>query len=735
MKNVILFSLMMLAFLGYSQNLPKSVYSKTEWDELSPEYDVVSFNYVYLNKVQKLKKFELGIDLHGDLLDRINAFIHNIDSVEAPLNPFLEWDVRVKATFNLEGTKVIQRRDGFYYQEYRRDTRNNDWHADKKNLYPFRIRFAPPTTGVWNARISVQYKAVDGTAKLVQLPPFQFEVLENDHPGYVKISENNRNFERGGKTIFPIGHNMAGPYNGVESYGGDPSTTNKRARVDDWMAFQKDVRQYVDEGGKYIKLIQLPYSSLIEFEELGNYYNRLHYAWEQDKILDFCEKNDVLIHFNLMFQNPIMKFSQYGRTVFDFGHWDGLEKIDKRDKYRPYCYYTREGKEPYEMFLDETDLQYHKQRMRYYLARYGYSPQIYNWELISEPWHLNESFHNPNYYKTGIHEGEWIVPFDDPFHKDFKIVHKALVNYQKVISDYIKQVDDRLLVGITIHSGGPSHPWGHEDVTLDKSIFLENVDIIGINRYSNGPEKMIISKYSKNNETPAGENSEYHLANRIFELCKKPVIYSEAGSLTSCNTIFSHTTDVMTMPFNGIAGVQMWAGYSYGEGLFDERTLWSSSIKTQDFINSRKNLHDIFGKKWTQGRQVARMKGGFKRPAKEMQYYVAEDKMVGLGYVRNRTNNHKTMMEGEKCDYNYATPLDGIKDLEFKKGGKLHIEGLSKGKYIVTWFDLDGKEIGREVQKAKRSGKLKKLKHPTMNCTDSSCNAVIWFELVKQGKF
>lgn len=733
MKRHHLFIFLFLTFTSYSQILPKSVYSKTDWDEKAPVFDVVSINYEYINQIQKLKKFEMGIDIQGELLERINAFINNIDSIATPLNPFVEWDVKVSASFNLSGTKYVYRRDGFFYQDYVRDTRQNDWLTSDKNPYPFRIRFAPPKAGEWRTHISIRYKSETGADTLIQLPGFTFTAVENSHPGYVKVSDNHRNFERGGKIIYPIGHNMAGPYNGVESYGGDPSTTNKRAQVDDWMSFHEDVRSYIDKGGKYIKLIQIPYSSLIEFEELGNYYDRLHYAWEQDKILDYCEQNDVLIHFNLMFQNPIMKFSQYGRTLFDFGHWDGLEKVDKRDKYRPYCYYTRDGKEPYEMFLEEDDLEYHKQRIRYYLARYGYSPQIYNWEILSEPWHLNESFHNPNYYQTGIHEGEWIIPFEDPTHKDYKKVHEALVNYHKVIADYIKMKDDRNLVGITIHSMGASFPWGNQDVTLDKSIYLENVDIIGVNRYSLGPEKMVISKYSDNNETPEGENSEYHLANRIFKMCKKPVIYSEAGSIGSCDALFSHKMDVMTMTFNGLAGFQMWAGYSHGEGLFDERTLWADSYKAQNFINSR-DLDLILSGNWTQGRQIVRMKGGYKRPAKEMQYYISESKEQALGYIRNRTVNHKTVA-GDRCEARYASPLDGMKDLDYKKGGKLTVKGLSKGKYDVIWYDLDGKEVGRYVQKAKRSGKLKKLKHPVLKADASKQDAVLWFELQKQIKF
>lgn len=733
MKRTSLFIFIILSFSSIGQILPKSVYSKTEWDEKSPECDVVSINCEYIDQVQKMKKLELGIGLNGEVLDRVNAFLYGNDSIKNPINPFLQWDLNVVATFQLDKTKITKTRPAFYYQEFTRDPKRNDWNRVMANPYPMRIRFAPPIAGKWNVHIAVIYKDETGTKQVIQLPHFSITALENEHQGFVKVARNNKNLERNGKVIMPIGHNLAGPYNGVETYGGDPTTTNKRAQVDDWMSFQDDVKRYVKEGGKFIKLIQLPYSSLLEFEKLGDYSNRLHYAWEQDKIMDLCEQNDVLVHFNLMFQNPIMKFSQYGRTIFDFGHWDGLEKIVERDPYPPYCYYTRDGKEPYEMFFDSVDLEYHKQRMRYYYARYGYSPQIYNWEILSEPWHLNESFSNPNYYQTGTLEGHWNAPFEHPDDPLFYKVHNALINYHDVISTYIKQeLDDKEhLIGITIQSGGASYPWGHEDVTLDESIHLKNVDLIGVNRYALGPDRNVISKNSKNNETPVGENSEFHLANRIHQMCNKPVIYSECGTMGSCNDDFSHKTDVMTFAFNGIAGFHMWSGYIHSEdGTYDERRLWKYTIKAQNFLN-QDLFTEVLNGNWTQGRQAVYAKGRFRRPSKEHQYYVAESGEKAVGYIRNRTINHKTVANKE-CQAVYPTPYDVAKDLDYKKGGKLEVTDLKKGRYYVTWYNEHGEQIEKCEQKAKRSGRMKKLYHPILKGNPEKEEAVYWYSIEKK---
>lgn len=733
MKNLLFILFVFSILISFGQILPKSVYSSQQWDTESPAFDVVSMNYEYLTEVQQFKKIEFGIDLQGELLDRVNAFIHKLDSVEAPLNPFLEWDLRITAHFQLENSDIVKMRDAFFYQAYTVMEAQNDWYAEKSNPYPMRIRFAPPNTGNWIAEIMIQYTGTDGSAHAIALPHFNFTVVENDHPGYVKVHQNKRNFERGGKVIFPVGHNLAGPYNGVETYGGSPKTTNKRALPDDWQSFRKDVIDYVEKGGKYIKLLQLPYSSLIEFEELGNYYNRLHYAWEQDKLLDFCEENDVLIHFNLMFQNPFMKVSQYNRTIFDFGHWDGTEKINKRDKFPAYCYYTKDGKEPHEMFLDPQDIKYHKQRIRYYMARYGYSPQIYNLELLSEPWHINAKFNNPNYYVTGLNEGKWEKPFDDPEHPDHDIVHKALVNYHDEIATYIKKdlQDKDHLIGITVLSLGASWPWGQGDMALDKSVYLENIDIVGLNRYEGTPDKLLVSKNSKNNETPLGENSTYHMIKRLQAMCDKPIIFSEAGSDGACDLPLAHTVDVMTLGFTGVAGFHMWLGYRHGENRFDERTLWKSTIFSQNHMNSDAvslALGDVNGN-WTQGRQMAYMKGNKNKPAKEIQYYISEGKNISIGYVKNRTYNDVSYGQAN-CSLNYPSPWDKPKDMDWKSG-KLQIQGLRKGKYQLEWYEQEtGQFISCSEVKVRRSGKVKKVPHPTLTVKDKdTARGVLWFTL------
>ena len=121
---------------------------------------------------------------------------------------------------------------------------------------------------------------------VAQSQAFKFNVVESGSLGYVKVHENNRNLQRGNRIIFPVGHNFPNPMNDVAQFPIwfdpvlSPSETHKAARMEAWKSYIADIERYANLGGKYIRTIQSPWASLIEFEKRGNYYYRLYYACE-----------------------------------------------------------------------------------------------------------------------------------------------------------------------------------------------------------------------------------------------------------------------------------------------------------------------------------------------------------------------------------------------------------------------------------------------------------------------
>ena len=87
----------------------------------------------------KGSKVEMGIDLGADIDNCIEAFFANSSKSQRKLNPYNRHDLSIEAEFYSNGN-LIQRRSGFFYQEFKRDLRNNKWIEDTTS-YSFRIRF------------------------------------------------------------------------------------------------------------------------------------------------------------------------------------------------------------------------------------------------------------------------------------------------------------------------------------------------------------------------------------------------------------------------------------------------------------------------------------------------------------------------------------------------------------------------------------------------------------------
>jgi hypothetical protein len=157
----------------------------------------------------KFEKFEIGVKVTSVILDRIEAFKKNEDDPKA-LNPFLQWETHVYADFHHAASGMTKRIQGFYYNDFLRSNDMKTW--DKQDTdYPFRIRFSPPEEGQWDVTVhfAYNYKGV-----MIEMPTEMgsFLVKDSDNPGYMKISDNKRNFQLDGKPVVPIGMNLPNPY-------------------------------------------------------------------------------------------------------------------------------------------------------------------------------------------------------------------------------------------------------------------------------------------------------------------------------------------------------------------------------------------------------------------------------------------------------------------------------------------------------------------------------------------
>ena len=270
------------------------------------DLNIVCMNYNDLDVVVKLDKFEIGIELPADILTKVNNYVLENASVpnSEKLNPFLDRELKIVAEFTSNAPSNITKTvDGFYYREYERNVPNRVW-DDQHTNYQFRIRYAPPSSGKYTCVVKFYVNNI----LTITSNPFDFKVVESGNPGYVKKHRNGRNFALGNNMIFPVGQNLPHPINPLYTVAPDlPEIPDYRGEVGYkapsgmWEEYLQDVSNYGDQGGRYVRAILSPSVSSIEFEKLGNYYDRLDYAWEMDNVVNICTQKKYVftIGFNV----------------------------------------------------------------------------------------------------------------------------------------------------------------------------------------------------------------------------------------------------------------------------------------------------------------------------------------------------------------------------------------------------------------------------------------------------
>lgn len=687
-------------------------------------------NYGDKGQVQLLKKLELGVMVSDNISKQINNFLKKVETDEADkLNPYLEWDIDLEFTFTHKESGASENIDAFYYVEFERNLRKNDW-VELPNKYPFRVRFAPTKEGDWSysAVLKVRGKNV------ASIPENSFTVVDNEAHGFTMLHPNGRNVQLDGNIIIPVGHNFISPVNGVDTYACKPGETNKAARVDDWLDYHKDIQAYHRLGGRYFRFVCTAWSSMIEFEEKGNYYGRMHYAWEQDRLLEYCEANNMLINMNFMFQEPLMNYGQYNTAAWDFSHYevqsDNSYRYNANDQYKPFCYNDSIGKEPHQMFTDEDDLRYHEQRMRYYISRYGYSTSIMMFEFLSESWHLDQYYPGPSFEMLADEHGEK--------------VRNALKTYNERMAAYIKDSLNHKQHLIGLHAFDNKIFW--EDTVaqkiLDPSAKLSGIDVVGFSTYKNEPQRLLIKKTNRGSAVDEGENSFYQKNTEFWSDYGKPIMHFEQGSSSDrigandASNYTPHSVDVRTVGFTGCAGFFAWEGFIKTEGR-DQSVAWSSTVLGEKWMNNEFNIGVLSNSNgtWIQGRQAERHTRKVSRATKETEYYVSGDKKSATGYVLNRTFNSFTMStteENKALQTNPGDAYDELTSIAWDEGRKLLYvsELLPKQAYKITWYDWTTfEEIGTQVLKTSKRGEYR-LEFPELTLIPGNLmRPMVWFTL------
>ncbi|MCR9173445.1 MAG: hypothetical protein NXI10_13170 [bacterium] len=689
-------------------------------------------NYSSLEAVKKNGKLELSVSLPGHVQERVDNFVYRVKGAEK-LNPFDPQDIDITVLFmhaNKEGETDTLRAFGFYYQEFRRNNDMKSWGNVRSVVHPnFRVRFTPQQTGEWQCEARVRVK---GNEEVFVSPALSFTVVRSDLPGFIVVSENNHYLEVDGELFLPQGMNM--PTQG----GNGTGYRSDGARPAEYVAYMDRIQELRDAGGNYFRFMTTPWTTEVEFETLGDYTERLPQAWEMDQLVEKCEDIGIRIHWNMSYMTQL---SYIG--VFGLYFWDWTDARDSMcqcdllpnwfEKDVGFCYHTDPtyGVETVDEFLTDKDLiRYYQNRLRYMVARWGYSTHIGVFELYNEinfsgvlfdltdDCQLDQASQYKPYFNDTSYVrkvSDWQIEMGRFLKEDLHFYHHPYaVNYG----------------GAPIYVTPDEYPYDPEDGAAlacgDEAYFSEYVDVMTYNDYFSWPKKyeyqhgdlIKLKKFAKKQNV---EEENY----------EKPLIYSEVGTgQHGCDNLFTFRQMYVMSPFTGAAGAGMPWHYNNNMAVYDSvrrRELGWSIMPVMDNFFSDVPLNRG---NWIAGFDI-------RKDERAELLYLTEGKRAerAVAVISNRTVNRYTMRESwcdenpDACDcdlsesdlnffpdvYEEATAFDWNDKRGIGGAQLLKVSGMEfTSKYRIVFYDAFTGDFVMEITKWSDALGNLKLKYPEL---------------------
>ncbi len=355
----------------------------------------------------KLNKLELTVNLTASFT---NAYDYD--------------DIAVQCIFNAPSGKK-DTVDGFFMQDYMLAANGS---LTATGTGDFKVRYAPNEAGSWSYDISCT--STGGTGGY---PTQTFECTASSEAGFIrKNATNYLNFDNGSQYI-PIGENIGWQNNNV---------------VTDYTNW---VGNLTANGGNFIRVWMSSWAFGLEWKNNTNGYSGLKKykqpsAYYFDWLLDYCRQKNVYV---------MLTINNHGQVS------TGVNPEWTNNPYN-----TANGgpaANTWDFFTDVTAKNLHKNRLRYIIARYGYSQNIQSWELFNEV--------------------DWTDQFD---------TRKAAVkNWHEEMANYIKSKDVNKHLVTTSYAKDANDPaaWNIANIDFSQTHYyidapnIENTIAAGIDHY------------------------------------------------------------------------------------------------------------------------------------------------------------------------------------------------------------------------------------------------------------
>lgn len=276
-----------------------------------------------------------------------------ITNVPAATNPFDPDVIRLDATFTLPSGKTMTV-PAFWYQGYQRRLAGGYEDLTPVGSPQWRLRFTPPETGGYTVSLVIQTNDQPYGSPVVTnftVPP---AVLSAD-AGYVQVATNKEYFQTSvGQPLRLIGMNVGWP--------GSRGTYD----YDNWFPAMQAA------GMNFGRILITPWSFGLETDSNSLDHYRLDHAWQLDYVFQQAQQHDIRLVLCLVMHLML-------QPVPDI--W-GADNYWQSNPYN-----TANGGPCINQdafFTNTVARTLFEKRLRYLIARYGYSPSLMSWEFFSE---------------------------------------------------------------------------------------------------------------------------------------------------------------------------------------------------------------------------------------------------------------------------------------------------------------------------------------------------------------
>ena len=428
-------------------------------------------------------------------------------------NPFDPECVRVDGIFTSpDGTTSTV--PAFFYQPFERRMKKGRETLTQSGMSKWKIRFSPAAPGSYSFRIEVR-----DTSETFSSDTASFTCIPGMSKGFIRTSDSGYFRFDNGDFFYPIGMNIRSPADSRQPYS-YPFTQYKGMGT---YAYDIYFRKMEQNRMNWCRIWLCSWWCGLEWRDDWASYGGIGYfnmknAWRFDHILSSAEERGIFLQVDTM------------------NHGQLSIKIDREWQHNPYNR-TLGGflSKPEDYFTDTRARKLHRNKLRYIVARWGYSTHILSWMLLTEVEFTGEYFRTG--YKNGDRPGSY--PKTTAWHRE--------------MARYLKEVD------CWDHPVGThfSHPQRGSDIWR-----IPEIDITESNVYTaflNFPEFRLGRHGSGIAEAV---DNYYH---RIFRKYRKPVLIGEYGghwSKNSANLLDSELhcgiwASIMT-PLAGNTGYWWW---------------------------------------------------------------------------------------------------------------------------------------------------------------------------------